>query len=700
MPVIISSAITLAGSLYYLQGAKEDTEVLNYRRAIIEFEAVVDDLSRKPLSPSQLDMPLSAADELVHCGDLNQQFLQRLPTGTQWNISVEGLDCDIAKVSLSTAASSFQILTKAVLASDIPNASVNHTANTLQWTRRLKERSTTQVGIKSQLQRNHLSSCYQCCDYNSSCRSNVAHNTGNVFNQQRNDPVNGEWSYGQWVCDTSTGIKNRSATCNALYGGTCGIAEPTEENCDPIDGSWSYSDWICDASSGKKNRTATCSALYGGTCGISESTQQDCDPINGNWSSWGVWNICSLTCGGGTQSRERSCTNPAPAHGGAQCDGDSSETQACNTHPCPINGGWSSWGEWSVCSLTCGGGTQSRERSCTNPAPAHGGAQCDGDSSEIQACNTHPCPINGGWTDWGECSETCGGGTQSRSCTNPSPLYGGLECVDSNGLQGSTESRSCNTQICEFDYTITGEHHAGVNIGDLVGTPKYKHVTITVDSNALLVAPNTNDCALTTGSGYASLKIINKGKILGHGGRGGNGGDGRGPQNGSDGANGGPAICVETNFVIYMPGGVVEGGGGGGGGGRGIGTSWCADDWCSYYQFVNVGGGGGGGGHPLGEGGLRGDGTVSGNNGANATIDIRGSGGWGGSGYLLPGNIQGGNGGDGGLSGQGGNADNHGQGESNTGTNLGGKAGLKYHNPENHTVRLCSEQADTGCTWQ
>ena len=76
------------------------------------------------------------------------------------------------------------------------------------------------------------------------------------------------------------------------------------------------------------------------------------------------------------------------------------------------------------------------------------------------------------------------------------------------------------------------------------------------------------------------------------------------------------------------------------------------------------------------------------------------AGGWGGSGYLLPGNIQGGNGGDGGLSGQGGNADNHGQGESNTGTNLGGKAGLKYHNPENHTVRLCSEQADTGCTWQ
>lgn len=51
----------------------------------------------------------------------------------------------------------------------------------------------------------------------------------------------------------------------------------------------------------------------------------------------------------------------------------------------PVNGGWS---DWSTCSVTCGGGTQTR--TCTNPAPANFGADCTGSAS--QACNTDPCP--------------------------------------------------------------------------------------------------------------------------------------------------------------------------------------------------------------------------------------------------------------------------------------------------------------------
>lgn len=53
--------------------------------------------------------------------------------------------------------------------------------------------------------------------------------------------------------------------------------------------------------------------------------------------------------------------------------------------PAPINGGWSAW---SACSATCGGGTQTR--TCTNPAPANGGATCSGYSS--QTCNIQACP--------------------------------------------------------------------------------------------------------------------------------------------------------------------------------------------------------------------------------------------------------------------------------------------------------------------
>ena len=57
-----------------------------------------------------------------------------------------------------------------------------------------------------------------------------------------------------------------------------------------------------------------------------------------------------------------------------------------------MDGRWSDWGDWSTCSLPCGGGTQERLRTCTNPPPAYGGAQCSEESKEIRSCNSHPCP--------------------------------------------------------------------------------------------------------------------------------------------------------------------------------------------------------------------------------------------------------------------------------------------------------------------
>ena len=46
--------------------------------------------------------------------------------------------------------------------------------------------------------------------------------------------------------------------------------------------------------------------------------------------------MCSVTCGGGVQSRNRTCTNPPPAHGGTGCDKpfDSKETRSCNIAQC------------------------------------------------------------------------------------------------------------------------------------------------------------------------------------------------------------------------------------------------------------------------------------------------------------------------------------------------------------------------------
>merc|ERR1712002_1041560 len=144
--------------------------------------------------------------------------------------------------------------------------------------------------------------------------------------------------------------------------------------------------------------------------------------VDGEWSEWGE---CSKTCGGGW--KKRSCTNPPPAHGGADCAVDvygPKDKESCNTEECPVDGEWSAWTE---CSKSCGGGK--KKRTCTNPAPKYGGADCEkGYDGDEKSCNTEKCPVDGEWSAWTECSKSCGGGKKKRTCTNPAPAYGGADC--------------------------------------------------------------------------------------------------------------------------------------------------------------------------------------------------------------------------------------------------------------------------------
>jgi len=55
-----------------------------------------------------------------------------------------------------------------------------------------------------------------------------------------------------------------------------------------------------------------------------------------------------------------------------------------------VDGVWDTWSDWAECSVTCGGGSQTRTRDCQGPF--YSGAECSGDSSQIQDCNTQNCP--------------------------------------------------------------------------------------------------------------------------------------------------------------------------------------------------------------------------------------------------------------------------------------------------------------------
>jgi len=190
--------------------------------------------------------------------------------------------------------------------------------------------------------------------------------------------------------------------------------------------------------------------------------------VNGGYGEWSPYSECSATCGEGFKERERVCNNPLPANGGADCAalGEATETSKCNLKACPVNGGFSEWSAYSTCSKSCGGGSKKRTRSCTNPAPANGGADCNGATVDEVECGTDLCPVNGGYSSWstyGSCSKSCGGGQQSRTrkCNNPTPANGGSQC---SGV--SSESKNCNTQPCLASATCSNHETAFKSDGD------------------------------------------------------------------------------------------------------------------------------------------------------------------------------------------------------------------------------------------
>ena len=66
------------------------------------------------------------------------------------------------------------------------------------------------------------------------------------------------------------------------------------------------------------------------------------------------------------------------------CSGESVETEACNDGFCPT---WSDWSNWGDCSASCDGGTQSRTRQCQNGEES----DCRGAELDEQKCNRIAC---------------------------------------------------------------------------------------------------------------------------------------------------------------------------------------------------------------------------------------------------------------------------------------------------------------------
>ncbi|KAL2095227.1 hypothetical protein ACEWY4_009946 [Coilia grayii] len=161
----------------------------------------------------------------------------------------------------------------------------------------------------------------------------------------------------------------------------------------PCGGGKQYTRFGCRRKAdGKMVHRTYCSSIpkpraIGRACNVKECSQ----PI---WET-GEWEECSRSCGKtGYQVRGVRCVQPQ-ADGTRRfihskfCNDDRPESrQPCSRQLCPAQ--WRA-GPWSLCSVTCGNGTQERQVQCNSGENAEG--QClDPKPDTIRPCHPIPCP--------------------------------------------------------------------------------------------------------------------------------------------------------------------------------------------------------------------------------------------------------------------------------------------------------------------
>ena len=251
--------------------------------------------------------------------------------------------------------------------------------------------------------------------------------------------------YYRWNCDC-----DNTEDCNYPYSSWCSIEKPINAVCSPNTingcdvGEYDWNDnnpddfsWVCLGDQGGSD--AQCSIdpnndMYG------ELNVSSCSiPINDSSCyihySWDVYN--PETEGGSTVDRDDipSTINSGDSGTGAFLTSPRSGNIILSNNNKILSTKWFSAG------CVAGSSWNSSEQKCL-------------------------AKIDGGWSDWTECTKECGGGTKTRYCNNPSPENGGAKCRKLDGYYTSlNETIVCNSQPCEIPFSVSIDGPNIFNVG-------------------------------------------------------------------------------------------------------------------------------------------------------------------------------------------------------------------------------------------
>jgi len=212
--------------------------------------------------------------------------------------------------------------------------------------------------------------------------------------------------------------------------GPCDLSGPA-----PIPCQWqAWSDWgacTCEGFQERSRRVAIRPQNGGLVCIGPLQVSKACTPNcvsksrDCSFGVWSAWSACTASCDGGQKLHSRALLAHAVGYGAA-CHGRLEEIQPCNAIPCsaPKDCKYGQWASWSSCSRTCNGGQKTRSRDIAQ-YPQSGGKPCEnGALMEVIGCAEKSCtPWSPSdctwsvWTNWHQCSATCGQGRQYRSRT-------------------------------------------------------------------------------------------------------------------------------------------------------------------------------------------------------------------------------------------------------------------------------------------